>query len=168
MKTFISLTLGLLCALSTYGTASAQVYYSYNNGYNNTYQNTQQASYTYTQGCYTYYYNGYTRSTSIIGSTCQSQNVYSYTTPVSYTYTTSPTYTYTTSPSYTYTTPTSYTNQTSPYYVYGYERSNATWYPRYNNSYFFNGDSSYNSYDSTFVPTPRTYCYTINGYSVCQ
>jgi hypothetical protein len=153
--------------LSAFSTASAQVYYSYNNGYgyNNTYQyqNTTQASYTYTQGCYTYYYNGQTNTTSIIGSTCQSQNVYSYTTPVSYTYVTAPT-------TYTYTQPTQnyYQNsyQSSPYYTYGY--SNGSWYPRYNNSLigdFLFGNSSY---DTGYVPTPTTYCYTAGGYYVCQ
>lgn len=64
-------------------------------------------SYTYTSGCYTYYYNGYTAATSIVSYNCGQ----------SY-YPTQPVYT---QPAIS--TPTQY---------YTYRYSNGAWYPNYN------------------------------------
>ena len=66
---------------------------STNNSYNN-------QSYSYTSGCYTYYYNGSTRTTSITSYNCNNTyqgntNSYSYSYPVtSYYYPSSQYYTY--------------------------------------------------------------------------
>jgi hypothetical protein len=54
--------------------------------------NCAQQSYYYTQGCYTYYYNGVTNTTTLTGNSCQvNQNQYSnqyiYSYPSTYTYT---------------------------------------------------------------------------------
>jgi len=159
MKTIISLTFGFLLAFSAIGTVSAQVYYSYSgSGHHNQHQpsygSQQQASYTYTQGCYTYYYNGYTRTTSIISSTCQAQNVYSYVTPVTYSY------------------------YTSPYYTYSYQQNTNSWYSPYSNYYNYgytntgynygNYYNNYGYYNNGRVYTPTNPCYSVGGYYVCQ
>jgi hypothetical protein len=46
-------------------------------------------SYTYTSGCYTYYYNGQTRTTSVVSYNCQTQTQTYYPVATTYTY---PTY----------------------------------------------------------------------------
>lgn len=177
MKQIITFTFGLLLAVSTLTTVSAQVYstsygrghhnnnnyancggsvylYPYvgatigcSNNYNyyNNYSNTQPQtvySYYYTSGCYTYYYNGVTRSSSITSYNCQTQPTYSYS------QNTQPTYTY-------YTQPTTYTYYTQPTYTY-------STYP----SYYTN--TGYNSYyNSGNVYTPTNPCYYINGVYTC-
>lgn len=198
MKTIISLTFGLLLAISGATTVSAQVYsaslsyYPYNSNYNTNYtsnrpsncmyattypntgcdsQNNYHASYYYTSGCYTYYYNGYTRTTSIISNSCQNQNSYTYTTPTNYSYYTSPYYTYnysngSWSPSYSnnmYGNNNGYTN-TGYGYNYG---TNYTYDTNYN--YGYNYDNyDYGSYNG-FVHTPQNPCYyTTDGYYTCQ
>lgn len=165
MKKIITLTFGLFLAFSTASTVFAQSYYSYNNSYSNggslstSYPVNYRPSYTYTQGCYTYYYNGYTQTTSIASYNCQNQNTYSYTNPVVYTYYTLP---------YIYNT---YYTQPSTYYTYGY--SGGSWYPRYNNSYLF-GNNSYNNSNYYYnnsnghVNTPTTNCYHLNGGYACE
>lgn len=170
MKTIISLTFGLLLALGATQTASAQVYYSYNNNYQNTNQysnqyNSSQSSYYYTSGCNQYYHDAYTNTERYVRSVCQNQNqnTYTYTQPVTYTYYTQP------------TTYTSYSNSysNSPYYTYGYNRSSGTWYPNYNNnggtiySLFSNNNNYYNDYNNGFVYTPTTNCYYISGVYSC-
>lgn len=148
MKKIITLTFGLFLGLSMASTASAQVYsqtypngYNYNTtilycsgayggyGYNNNYNcgNNYNNSYTYTSGCYTYYYNGYTRTTSIVSYNCQN--------------------------SYTYTNPTTYTYYTSPYYTYQY--SHGTWYPQYSNNYFYGYGNYSNGY--VYTPQTNCY-----------
>lgn len=138
----IILSLGVvLGGLLTIGSsASALSYWGGNSYYNN--------SYTYTSGCYIYYYDGYRRTSTLVGSTCGNQNTYNY----SYQYQTYPyTYSY---PSYTY----SYSYPTTSYYTYDY--SNGGWYP--NNSYYNNYNYGYNNYNT------YTYgCYWQNGYQVC-
>lgn len=130
------------------------------------------ASYSYTSGCYTYYYNGYTRTTTITSYNCQtSSNTY-------YPVTTYPTNTYT----YPYSTTIAPSSQ---YYTYSY--CNGSWRASYygnNNcsSNIFNYTSTgyngytgyygtynnygYNNYGySNYVPTCYTYT---NGSQVCQ
>ncbi len=169
MKTIITFTFGLLLAVSTITTVSAQVYSNsygrghhdnnyancggnvslypylgvsigcsgnYNNNYNNYYNQQAQTvySYYYTSGCYTYYYNGVTRTSSVSSYNCQTQPTYTYTQP------TQQTYTY-------YTQPTTYTYYTQPTYTY-------TTYPSYYTNTGYN-----NYYNSGVVYTPTTNCY---------
>lgn len=177
MKTIITFTFGLLLAVSTLSTASAQVYSNsyYNNGYNNTYTNCggNVTLYPYVSaslGCG----NNYTHQNNY--NYPQTQTVYSY-------YYTSGCYTYyydgvsrtssvssyncQTQPTYSYNQPTNYTYYTQPTYTY-------STYPSYYNSgytntgYYNNRNYNYNTYDNGFVYTPQTNCYSSNGYYVCQ
>ena len=173
-KILIKLSLISLVSIPFFGVASAQYYSntnSYPSGYNQNYnyqnsnyhQNTNygQHSYTYISGCYTLYYNGQTRTNSVVSYNCQSN----------YTYT-QPTYSYYTYPTY-YTTPSYYT----------YQYSNGSWYPEYGNqgytygsnyydsSYYNNGhtNTGYNNYNygSNYGSNYGNSCYYQNGYHVC-
>ncbi len=129
-------------------------------------QSTVPASYSYTSGCYTYYYNGYTRTTTITSYNCQTNNNTYY--PV------------TTYPVNTYTYPYSTTiAPSSQYYTYKY--CNGSWQLSYygNNtcSTIFNWNTGYNSYYGTYNNYNYGYnnynnytsnCYYVNGYQVCQ
>ena len=124
-------------------------------------------SYSYTSGCYTYYYNGYTRKTSVTSYNCQNnyQTNYTYTQPYYQT-------------NYTYTQP-YYQNSyyyTSPSYTYQY--SDSSWYPssncnNYNNSsYYYNTGCTNTGYDNNnynygYNNPYQTGCYLISGYQVC-
>lgn len=144
----------------------------------------QTNSYTYVNGCYTYYYNGDTRSTSVVSYNCQTtnNNNYNYNQPNYQSYYTTPSY----SNSYSY----------SPYYTYQY--SNGSWYPGSTNNYYNSGygsnnygysnnsygyyDTSYNNgynYNNSYVyPYDTNYgynnyytnssCYYQSGYYVCR
>lgn len=85
--------------------------------YYNTYVNTPTSnSYTYTQGCYVYQYDAYTRITSLIGSNCTT-NTYTY--PIYQTYYTLPTYTYTyVEPTYQYIYTPGYHNRRKRHHGY--------------------------------------------------
>lgn len=146
---------------------SAQYYGNYT-PYYNTYQNTASSnSYVYTQGCYKYQYDAYTRVTSLIGSICTTN------TNTNTNYNTCPTYqTY----PYTYgcnnSTSQYYTYPTSQYYTYMY--NNGSWYPA--NSYYPNNNYggygyNYNSYTNYTYNTGYTNtsngCYWSGGYQVC-
>jgi hypothetical protein len=159
MKKLITLSFGLLLAISAVSTASAAYCVTGNTGYmygyfGNGCVTTQpvQQSYYYTQGCYTYYYDAYTLSSRAVSYNCQT-----YTNTVNYTY---------------YTQPTMYTTYpTSAYYTYGYDRSSGTWYPRYSDTNIwstFNNTNYYNNYNNGFVNTPNVNCYYLNGYQICQ
>lgn len=164
MKKIFTLTFGLLLTISATQLVSAQVY-SYNTPYYNNSQsycgnygyyncgNQTAASYYYTSGCYTYYYNGHTRTTSTISYNCRSQQTY------------------------TYIQPTTYTYYTTPYYTYSYQRDSGSWYPSYynttntgyNNTYYYgNYDYGYNNYNDGFVYTPSVNCYYQGSYQICQ
>jgi hypothetical protein len=85
------------------------------------------SSYYYTSGCYTYYYNGYTRTTTVTSYNCQNyvtpQQYYPY-----YSYYPATTQYYSTY-SYpvqtTYTSPVTYTTPVSQYQTYSY--CNGSW-----------------------------------------
>ncbi|MBP6888075.1 MAG: hypothetical protein KBC21_00045 [Candidatus Pacebacteria bacterium] len=115
------------------------------------------SSYSYTSGCYTYYYNGQTRTTSIVSYSCQSQTQTYYPVATTYTY-----------PSQV----TQYPYHSSGYFTYMY--CNGLWRPSYygnnncdnlsyrNNSNYYgviNYTSSYNNLNN---------CYYLNGYQICQ
>ncbi len=107
------------------------------------------ASYYYTSGCYTYYYNGYTRTTTITNYNCQSNY----------------TITYPSSQYYTY----NYCNGSWKASYYGYNNCNnifnwGSGYAGYNGYYGTYNNYSYNNY-SNYVPTCYTYA---GGYQVCQ
>lgn len=140
------------------------------------------ASYTYSTGCNTYRYNGYTRTTTLISSCTNYNTSYgynqsytqyvqpitqvSYVAPITHTYYVAPiTTSHTVSPIYSY----GYTNgyydnsynnwgygyQDTPYYDgRRYHHTTDTWI---NNSYVDN----YNGYTNT------SNCYYSNGYQVC-
>ncbi len=116
-------------------------------------------SYNYTSGCYTYYYNGQTRTTSVVSYNCQSQTQTYYPVATTYTY-----------PSYTHPTQNTYYYGNSGYHTYNY--CNGSWRSAYygntncTNSWLSNGNMYY--YTS---PTHNTYqngCYYQNGYLVCH
>ncbi|MEN9881293.1 MAG: hypothetical protein RLZZ308_476 [Candidatus Parcubacteria bacterium] len=213
MKKIIALSFGLL-VLSGVSIASASTYYygsSYNHGTvcsqdayqcpngtwvgrtgsncqfvcSGTSNNTYQQSYTYTSGCYTYYYNGQTRTTSVLRYTCgngyYNNNNYSYTYPVTTSYPSTNYYTYTNPSSYyTY----SYCNGswTPSYYGSNSSNCNSIWdyLGNYTNSYSnANYGYNYNSYNYGYTPYQYGYntynyntyssgCYYLNGYQVCQ
>lgn len=157
MKKIISLAFTTLLAISAAVTVSAYTYGTPNYSYDNTncvipmmypYYNTgctTPSSYYYTSGCYTYYYNGYTRTSSIVSYNCQTTN-------------------------HTYVAPITQYYYTSPYYTYSY--TNGSWYPSYTYSYG-NYDNTnyydYTNYNNGYVYTPRTGCYyTASGYYACQ
>lgn len=161
-KTLIKLSLISLAGFGFFGIANAQYYSntnSYTSGYNQNssyHQNTNynQSSYTYTIGCYTYYYNGQTRTSSVVSYNCQ----------LNYTYT-QPTYPYYTYPTY-YTTPSYYT----------YQYTDGSWYPEYSNRGYSNVNTYYDSsyyysgYTNTGYSNASNYgnsCYWQNGYQVC-
>lgn len=123
------------------------------------------SSYSYTSGCYTYYYNGYTRTTTITSYNCQTNSTY---------------YPVTTYPVNTYTYPYSTTiAPSSQYYTYKY--CNGSWqlsyYGNNNCSNIFNWNTGYNGYTG-YYGTYNNYnygynnytsnCYYVNGYQVCQ
>ncbi len=168
MKTIITITFGLLLAVSTATTVSAQVYSdSYMGGHHHTTTNCGGNITLYpligvSVGCNNYYnyQNNYRYQ--------QPQTVYSYYyTSGCYTYyydgvsrtssissyncQTQPTYTYTQPVTYTYyTQPTTYTYTTYPsYYNSGY--TNTGYYNNYNNGTYYGGSS----------------CYYSNGYQIC-
>lgn len=124
----------------------------YQTGYTSNYYNTQNSyqqsygSYSYVNGCYQYYYNAITRTTSITGYNCQT----------AYQNYTAPTYTYYTQP-VTYTAPTYYT---SPYQTYGY--SNGVWYLGYNSDGIFSRTN--NSYYGNGYANDINYTYGTQSY----
>ncbi len=167
MKKIISLALGLTFATTLVGTVFASyTYTTYNSTYcmddayvcpngttvGRTGTNCQfvcpitpaytsqtiNNSYTYTSGCYTYYYNGVTRNSTIISYNCSN------------TYSNNYTYTYPTQ-TYYYTAPTSYV---SPHSTYCYK--NGTWYPASN--------SKCNDYHNNFTLSNYGGGYTDTGY----
>jgi hypothetical protein len=209
MKKIISIALGLTFATTLIGTTFA----SYNYNSNGTYctqdayvcpdgtsvgrtgsncqfvcpstPTTTNNSYTYTSGCYTYYYNASTLNTSVVSYNCSNNynnnynnNNYNNNYNNGYTYT-APSTSY-----YYYTTPSSY--YTSPYYTYQYQ--NGSWYPSnsYNNTsytssyytypigytdtgynYGYNNYNYGNNYNDGFIRTPTNPCYYQGGYQVC-
>lgn len=167
MKKILTFIFSAALLFSGASLASAQMY-SYGNQ-NNTYSNYsycgtygnygcgssqqyQVASYYYTSDCYTYYYDGYKRSSSIVSYNCQQTNT-------NYNY------------QYTYTYPQQYqSNYVSPYYTYKY--SNGSWYPSYintnNNGYtdtYYNNNSYYNN--SYNQGNYSNNCYWQGGYQMC-
>jgi hypothetical protein len=172
-KNLIAITIGFSAFFGMFSAASAQYNYSYNNNYsyNSTNNNgcyysstygrtfctgyTAPASYSYTKGCYTYYYDGSTRSTSITSYNCQTTTY------------TSPSYYYYTTPSYSNYQYSNYSWYPSSYYS-NYTNTNYSNYGYYNN--YLNYSTVYPYYvDSTYY-TPTTYmggCYWQSGYQVC-
>jgi hypothetical protein len=173
MKLFISFVFGTLCMLSLTTLASAQVYYSYDGVYaplyQTTYNGTQEyynqnynRSYSYTSGCYTYYYNGQTNTTSVQSYNCQTNNNYTQVvTKQPVIYYTEPTVTYHTTPPTTYYTQPTVTNTYVPlsqiayrnqYYQYQTIPSAPNYYPTYQTEYV----------------TPNSYfCFSLYGVSAC-
>lgn len=128
---------------------------------------TYSPSYTYTSGCYTYYYNGQTRTTSIVSYNCGT--TYSY-------YPVATTYSYPTSQYYTYHynsgrwSP-SYTNQwTNTYYSNPYSNWNYGWtYGGYNTNTNYTNYGNYNTgYYNYGNYNNNSGCYYVNGQQVCQ
>lgn len=120
-----------------------------------------QNSYTYTSGCYTYYYDGYTRSSSVVSYNCSNNyNTYN-NTYGNYAYTAPSAYYYTAPSSYYYTTPSSYTYNTSPYSTYQYQ---SYYYP---STYSTTGytDTGYTTYTNNYNYTQG--CVYVSGYQVC-
>ncbi len=167
MKAIKHLFFGLFLTIGAVTTVSASYLYPYVQTYP-TYTNnsvyTVSPSYSYTSGCYTYWYNGTTKQVSIIGYTC-TNNTYqnSYT---NYTYPTS-------NQTYYYTVPTTY--YTYPSYNYTYQTTD--WYQPtysyyYTTSYTDTGYNNYNAYDPYYNSYNNGYsyqnsCYWQNGYQVC-
>lgn len=166
MKKILTLIFSIALVSSVTSLASAQMY-SYgnqNNNYCGTYgnygcsssQQYQVNSYYYTSGCYTYYYDGYRLSSSIVSYNCQQTNT-------NYNY------------QYTYTYPQQYqSNYVSPYYVspyYTYKYSNGSWYPSYidvtNNNGYTNTNYNTSYYNSYNEGSYSNNCYWQNGYQVC-
>ncbi len=115
------------------------------------------SSYYYTSGCYTYYYNGYTKTTSITSYNCST--IYS-----------QPEY-YTIDTNYTYPVTYSYT-PASQYYTYSY--CNGSWTLSYYgangcNSIFNYGNTNYTNNGYYRAQNYNNYnCYYMNGYLTCQ
>jgi hypothetical protein len=138
-------------------------------------------SYSYTNGCYTYYYNGNTNKTTLLSYNCSNNYNYTnnYNQGYSYTYTyptTNSTY-YTVPATYYYTQPTTYTY---PYYYqyqptysnYNYSGYGYTSYPsgytdtgynNYNYGNYYDTNYGYN-YGSTYN---QSSCYYLAGIQVC-
>lgn len=175
MKKYISLC-AVVSLLFISGFASVSAYYTtntYTPYYNNYSTGARSNSYTYTQGCYVYSYDAYTRITSLIGSTCQT-NTYSNTNYNSsyypaYNSNTYPSYSSNTYPSYQtyYTQPTYSYAYTNPYYTYSY--NNGYWGQGGSNGFFNSntGNYGYGNYYDNYVPTPTTNCYYVNSYYTC-
>ena len=126
---------------------------------------TVKSSYFYTSGCYTYYYNGTTNSTSILSNQCSNNynnNYNNYT--INY-----DTYSYP-NVSYYYTVPNTYSSY--PYYY-----QNTQTYPTYPTDYVYYNSSyntNYNNYNVGYTDTgyanyytQPSSCYWQNGYQVC-
>lgn len=116
-------------------------------------------SYSYTSGCYTYYYNGQTRTTSVLSYNCTSY----------------------------YPAATTYTYPQTQYYTYHYT-NNGYWTPGYNNTNYWTNPYSYNSnsytswnygwnygnnntygnnYNNSYTNYNNGGCYYVNGYQAC-
>lgn len=190
MKTIKHFLLGAIVGLGFLTTVSAGYYYPNSQTYTNNSNNSVYIvtpSYTYTSGCYIYYYNGTTRNSSVIGYSCTnnnySNNYTNYTYPVTsnYTYTVPSTY-YTNS----YSVPsTYYTNTYSNPYNSSYYYQNTATYPTtyttydtgYNNAYYYYNtgytDTGYNNtyynsnYNNGYKYVDPNPCYDTNGYQVC-
>lgn len=194
MRKLISLTFGLaLAATFTGNVFAAYTYSTYNNGtfctqdayvcpngttVGRTGSNCQfvcpstpvpvpvNNSYTYTSGCYTYYYNGSTLSTTIVSYNCSNNYNNNYT---NYTYPTNYSNYYYTAPTSYYTQPTSYTY---PYNYYQYQPT----YSNYNYQGYYSypsgyTDTGYNNYNyGNYYNTgynQSTSCYYLAGIQVC-
>jgi hypothetical protein len=209
MRNLISISFGLALALTFVGSASAQyAYTTYNNNgtfctqdvyvcpngttVGRTGSNCQfvcpstpiptpvNNSYTYTSGCYTYYYNGSTLSTTIVSYNCSNNynNTYS-NSNYNQGYNT---YTYpTNNNTYYYKTPTSYSNS---YTAYPYNYQNGSWsqptYSNYNTGYNSNyytypsgyTDTGYSNYVNYYTGYGSNYnqttsCYSLVGVQIC-
>ena len=169
-KIILNLSLPAILFIMGLNLASAQ-YYNYNTNYNtntygnygnnssnytpyyNTYANAPTSnSYQFTQGCYIYNYDRYTRITSLLGSNCNvnNNNTYSYNTGYN-NYNNTYNYGYNTSYNSGYVQPT-YTN------TYTYPTQNTYPYNNYNNNQY----STYRYVNGVWVPG-NTNTYQNNG-----
>lgn len=157
---------------------------SYPVGYYNGYTHPTNNSYTYTTGCNTYRYDGYSRTSTLVSSTCTSYNSgygynanyyqhyvqpvqqITYVAPTTQTIYVAPiTTTYTVSPVYSY-------GYGSGYYDYGYNYGGSG----YQNNPYYDGRRYHHTTDTwinnSYVDNYNSYtnigsCYYSNGYQVC-